>query len=134
MKTKRFDLSRYSDLDVLAITFKSINGEDTLEAASRCIAPNGAQIDSNLFMLMMRQQLVAQSIVEYELADPQGERKVVSCSGPCVEVTKWSSRTREFLGEIFDHLNSVTNEEREDFRSTLVRKLTPGSSVATSVK
>lgn len=122
MATRTFDLSSYRDVDVKSVTFRSVNGNDTLDASARCVPPDGGKIDQNVFILLMRQQIVAQSILSY--VDANG--KSVTCSGPCLESIGWSSRTREFLAEIFDHMNGVSEEERENFRKSLTS--TPGSS------
>lgn len=67
--------------------------------------------------------MVAQGIVSYVGAD--GAR--VDCKGaPCTDMMNWSSRTREFVGEVFDYLNGVEAAEREAFRKAL-SKSTPGS-------
>ncbi len=124
---RTFDLSKYRDLDVKSLMMRSINGEDTLDAATRCIPPDGTQIDGNIFNVIMRQQITAQAITGY--VDLNGVSTV--SSGPCLESLRWNSRTREFIGEIFDHMNGVSSDEREDFRKALVQS-TPGSPGVTS--
>lgn len=128
MATRTFDLSKYRDLDIKSVTVRSVNGNDTLDAAARCIPPDGGNLDQNVFVLLMRQQIIAQSILSY--TDANG--KTVSCTGPCLDSIGWSARTREFLGEIFDHMNGVSAEEREDFRKSLTS--THGSADAVSAE
>lgn len=124
MPTRTIDLSRFRDLDIKSVTVRSVNGNDTLDAAGRCIPPDGKNTDHNVFILLMRQQIIAQSILSYTSADG----KNVSCDGPCLDSINWSARTREFLGEIFDHMNGVSGEERESFRQSLMGLgSTPGS-------
>lgn len=121
MASRTFDLSKFRDLDVKAVTARSVTGNDMLDASARCAPPDGGQIDQNIFVMLMRQQMVAQSIIGY--VDAKGNS--VTCVGPCLESVNWSARTREFLGEIFDHLNGVSQEERLDFRKSLTS--IPGS-------
>lgn len=120
------DLSKYRDLDIKGITMRSVNGNDSLDAASRCVPPDGKDLDGNLFMMLLRQQIIAQSIVSY--TNLSGE--VVKTNGvACLESLDWSGRTREFLGVLFDHLNGVSSDEREDFHRALMKNegSTPGS-------
>lgn len=115
MSKKTVDLSGYRDLDITSITMRSVNAEDTLAAAARCTPPDGASIvHPNLFNIMLRQQLLIESIVEVN-GKP--------CNGPCLEAMTWSTRTREFLGEIFDYLNAIDDKERSDFQKGLAGKL-----------
>ena len=87
-----------------------------MAAAARCVPPDGTPIDGNIFGLTMRQQTIAQAIVSYRKV---GNTELVTSTGPCVDSTKWSSRTREFVGEIYDYMNGVGMEEREGFRKAL---------------
>lgn len=122
MATKKMDLRKYGGLDILDIEMRSLNGHDHLDAAARCVPPDGGQIDGNIFVMLLRQQAVAQAIVSYtrltgELVEMKGQT--------CLESIGWSGRTREFVGELFDHLNGVRPDEREDFRKALT--FIPGS-------
>lgn len=105
------DLSKIKDLDITSVKMRALNGDDLVVSAGRC-APvgEGAIIDATLFSIMLRQQQIAQSIVE---VDGQAQR------GPCLASIKWSSRTRSFVGKLFDHLNSVTDEESAAFMEAL---------------
>ncbi len=76
---------------------------------------------------MMRQQQVAQAITGY--VDSAGVSKV--CPDGCIESTQWSSRTREFVGEVFDYMNGLSLEERLDFRAALAGGAKPSTSPAT---
>lgn len=117
MAQRFFDLSKYRDLDVKGVTMRSLNGNDTLDAASRCVPPDGGSVDGNLFVMLLRQQMLAQSIVSYM----NNDGATVKVTGvACLESVAWSGRTREFIGEIFDHLNGVKPDEREDFRKALM--------------
>lgn len=85
-------------------------------------------MDGNLFNLLMRQQIQAQAITAYVTI----EGVTVPANGPCLESLRWAARTREFIGEIFDYMNGVGGDEREDFRKSLVVQSTPGSPGAIS--
>lgn len=124
---KTVDLSGIRDLDLNSVTVGSVNADDMLEASARCIPPDGGNLDGNLFNIMLRQQLVAQAIKDYtpRVGDQAGAK--VAVSGSCQDSLKWSSRTREFVGEIFEHINGVTLDERESFRKALTSSSTPGS-------
>lgn len=129
MSSRYVDLSKYRDLDIRGITMRSVNGNDTLDASARCIPPDGGGLDGNIFVLLLRQQLLAQSIESYVTL----EGKTVTKTGSaCLESIEWSGRTREFVGEIFDHINGVRADEREDFRKALMS--TPGSGDTVSAK
>jgi len=119
---KTVDLGKYRDLDIKEVTMRSVNGDDMLDAASRCIPVDGQPIDGNIFNMMLRQQVIAQAIIGY--SPIVGER--VKMSGPCLDSLTWSSRTREFVAALFDHMNGVDADEREDFRKALASS-TPGS-------
>jgi len=106
---------------------RTVNGEDTLDSASRCIPPDGTQLDGNIFNLIMRQQILAQAITSFTKLDGT----VAPSTGPCLDSLNWSARTREFVGEIFDYMNGVDGDEREDFRKALVGS-TPGLPGVTS--
>ena len=132
MATKTVDLREIRDLDLMEVTLRSVNGDDAVEAASRCVPPDGRPVDQNLFGMMIRQQMVAQSIVGFTSIDGMK----IKCTGPCLESLQWSARTREFVGEIFDYLNGVSADERESFQKALAPKKesTPGSSDTTPSK
>lgn len=117
MVTRTVDLGDIRDLDIKEVTVRSVNGDDMVEAASRCVPPDGKPIDGNLFGLMLRQQMVAQAISGFMSVG--GER--VKCVGPCLDSLMWSSRTREFVGELFDYVNGVSQEERDSFRKALAK-------------
>ncbi len=112
MATDKFlDLSSFHDLDVKSIRMRALNGDDLIVAAGRCAPMDGGTLDATLFSLMLRQQQIAQSIVE---VDGQPVR------GPCLASLKWNYRTREFVATIYDHLNGIAAEERERFMAALV--------------
>lgn len=119
---KAVDLSGIPEIDLDHIEIRAVTGEDSLDAASRCIPPDGTQLDMNVFGLMMRQQMIIQSIVRYT---PRETKVEVVCAAPPVEVAHWSIRTRDFVGDVYDSVNGSTQKERDDFRATL--SSTPGS-------
>jgi len=120
MVTKTVDLSGIRDLDLDRVTIRAVNADDMMDAAARCVPPDGAQLDANLFNMAIRQQLVAQSIKDYTPRSGENVGKVVVVQGSCQESLNWSSRTREYVGEVFDYLNGVGQQEREDFRKALM--------------
>lgn len=130
MIKKTVPLAGIRDLDLDSITIRAVNGDDMLDASARCVAPDGSAIDPNLFHMMLRQQLVAQAIVDH--VPRHGEKAgqtVVTVEGSCQDSITWNSRTREFVGEVWDYVNAVSNQEREDFRKALMgeTKSTDGS-------
>jgi hypothetical protein len=116
-KTVDFKQLGIEGLDVQSVTVRVVNGEDSLAAAARCLTSDGKEISGPLFGMMMRQQIVAQAIVEVD-----GKPVVGAC---CVQYPRWSNRTRDFVGEVFDFLNEASEEEKRDFRKALA-----GSAVA----
>lgn len=121
---KTVDLSKLRDLDLDRVTVRSVNADDIMEAAARCVPPDGGALDGNLFSMMLRHQMVAQSVCDFTM---RGSGEVVTVQGSCQDSLQWSSRTREFVGEIFDHLNGVAADERDAFRKALATSSTPGS-------
>lgn len=126
---KTVDLSGIRDIDLNSITIRDINADDMLDASARCIPPDGGQLDGNLFNMSLRQQLIAQAIVEYVPRNGDKAGASVPSAGPCRESLDWSARTREFVGEVFEYVNGVSFQEREDFRKALAgpQKSTDGS-------
>ena len=116
---KTVSLVGIRDIDLDSITMRDVNAEDMLDASARCIAPDGGNVDPNLFHLMLRQQLVAQAIIDYVPRSGDKAGQTVTVTDSCQESLTWSSRTREFVGEFWDYLNAVSNQEREDFRRAL---------------
>jgi hypothetical protein len=112
---KTFDLSKIPNLTILSVTMKPVTGQDVLDAAVRSVPLNGSRVDDAILGIMMRQQTVAQAIVAYTSLNGQ----VHHTPEGCIASIGWSQRTREFIGEIFDHMNSVTMEERASFRKAL---------------
>lgn len=111
MATEKFlDLSAYHDLDVKTIRVRTLNGDDLVVCAGRCAPAEGATLDPTLFSIQLRQQQIAQSIVEVN-----GEQ----VRGPCLASIKWNSRTREFVAMVYDHLNGISADEREGFMKAL---------------
>lgn len=126
--TRTIDLSKIRDVELDSVTISAVNADDMIDASARCIPPDGASLDGNLFNLMLRHQLVAQSIVDYTPRSGDKAGQKVICNGSvCLDSLTWGSRTREFVGEIFDHLNGIQPSEREDFRRALTSPSTPGS-------
>lgn len=121
--TKYVDLSKWRGLSVKSFRVRVTNGEDTLEAASRCVPLDGTMIDGNLFGIQMRQHQLANAVVEVD------GRKI---DGPCLESLKWNSRTRDLLGETYDYLNSITQKQRDDFRAMLEEGDVPSASTDTT--
>jgi len=99
------------DVDVKSVRMRALNGDDLIVAAGRC-APvgEGATIDATLFSIMLRMQQIAQSIIEVD-----GE----TVRGPCLASIKWSAKTRNLIGIVFDSLNSVSDEEAAAFTMAL---------------
>lgn len=126
MASKTIDLSKYRDLDLDSITMRSLCGEDLIEAAARCIPTDGAPLDGNIFGLQLRQQVIAQSIESYTRRDSKTAK---SCPLGSLESTKWSLRTREFVGEMYDYINNAEKDERDSFKKALAGGASP---VATS--
>lgn len=125
MITKTVDLSHIPNLDLDSVTVRSVNGDDSMDAAGRCLPPDGSQLDINMFGLLMRQQMMIQAITNYTL---RADKTTKTCVAPPMEAVKWSNRTKEFVGEIYDHVNSVSMDERESFRKALANpQPTPGS-------
>jgi hypothetical protein len=124
---KTVDLKSIRDIELDSVTVRDVNADDMMEAAARCVPPDGSALDGNLFSMALRQQLVAQAIVDFipRVGDRAG--MLVTVAGSCQDSITWSSRTREFVGEIFDFLNGVSNDERETFRKALASSSTPGS-------
>lgn len=116
MSQKTVDLRTKRDLDLDEITIRTTNGDDTLDAAARSIPIDGGEIQPNIFGLTMRQQTLAGAIVSFK---KRGDSETRTCNGPCLESLKWNSRTREYVAEIYDYLNGVTQEERDGFRAEL---------------
>lgn len=123
VKTKTQDLSKIRDIDLDSITIRDVNGDDMMDAGARCIPPDGGQLDMNMFGLLMRQQMVIQAIVAYT---PRGGTPK-ACAAPPVEAVKWNNRTKEYVGMVYDYVNSVETKEREDFQKALAAP-PPGSS------
>lgn len=117
---KPVDLSKIRDIDLDHVTVRDVNGDDMMDASARCVPPDGGNLDGNLFSIMLRQQLIAQAIVDYTPRYGENKGVKVVVAGSCQDSLDWSSRTREFVGEIFDYLNGVSGQEREDFRKALV--------------
>ncbi len=109
-KNHRIDLSKYHHLDIKSVALRAVNADDMLEAASRCVPPNGSQLDPNMFGIMLRQHLLIQSIAEVD---------DVPCNGPCLDFLKWNQRTRDFVGTAYDFFNTVTDAETTDFMTAL---------------
>jgi hypothetical protein len=120
MVTKTVDLSAIRDLDLDRVTVKSVNADDMMDAAARCTPPDGGQLDPNLFSMALRQQLIAQAIKDFTPRSGDNTGKVVVVQGSCQDSLNWNSRTREYVGEVFDYLNGVGQQEREDFRKALM--------------
>ncbi len=110
MNTKTVDLTPYRDLDIKSIEVRPMTGADTLVAAARCVTPGGEPVVPELFGLMLRQQMIAEAIVAVD-----GKK----CHGPCIQSVDWNARTREFVGETYDYVNGLSNDEREAFRKAL---------------
>lgn len=120
---KVVDLSGIRDIDLNTVTVRDVNGDDMMDASARCIPPDGGNLDGNLFNLALRQQLIAQSIVDFVPRHGERAGSKVEVTGSCQDSLDWSSRTREFVGEIFDYVNGVSYQEREDFRKALAGPL-----------
>ncbi len=112
MATEKFlDLSKFPGLDVQSFKMRSLTGEDLISSAARCAPAEGTSLEPTIFSLQMRQQQIAQSIIEVN-----GEQ----VRGPCLAFMKWNSRTRELVTMAYDHINGVSSSEREDFAKALI--------------
>lgn len=109
---KYVDLSKFRGLDVKSFKVRVTNGNDTVDAAVRCVPLDDKPINNNLFGISMRQQILAAAIVEVD-------GKPITNPAGCQESIGWNARTREFLGETYDYLNGLTQKEREDFQAML---------------
>lgn len=128
MSTKKtVDLKGIRDIDLDSVTVRDVNADDMMEAAARCVPPDGSGLDGNLFNIALRQQLVAQAVVDYVPRTGDRTGQLVPVAGSCQDSITWSSRTREFVGEVFDFLNGVSQDERDAFRKALATSSTPGS-------
>ncbi len=125
-RDKTVDLSSYRGLEITSVTVRTVNAEDTLEAAARVLPADDKPVDGNVFGLMMRQQMQVQAITGYTTL----EGNVRKCVAP-LESLNWNSRTREYIGEIYDFLNGLTMKERDDFREALAGGAKLPSSPAT---
>lgn len=108
--TKLIDLSAYRDMDVKTVRMRCLNGDDLVASAGRCAPADGGTLDPTIFSIQLRQQQIAQSIVEVN-----GEQ----VRGPCLASLHWSARTREFCAMGYDYLNGLTSDEREGFMKAL---------------
>jgi hypothetical protein len=122
---KTMDLRKWRDLDLDEVTVRKTNSKDTMDAAARCVPVDGTGIDAQLFMVLLRQEQLFGAIRTYKLRGVSELKTVPGTS--CVEAQLWGNRTREFVGEIYDFVNSMGMEERTDFRKELATGLTPGS-------
>lgn len=127
MSEKTVDLSEYRDLDLDEVTMRTTTSIDMLDAAARCVpADPTAGVDPHVFHIQIKQELIACAIVAYKQRGSQVREHV---NGPCVAARSWSSRTREYLGELYNYLNDVSMQEREDFRAKLAGR--PGGESST---
>ena len=112
MRTKTVDFVKMGirDVSVRSITIKAIDANDMIVAASRCVPPEGTTLDANIFQILIRQHMVLESITEVD-----GQK----LTGPCLDYLKWEQRTREFVSEIYDFVNYVETDERQNFRKAL---------------
>lgn len=114
--TKTVDLRGIPRIVLDSVTVKETDANDTLDAAARCIPAGGGEISQTTFGLMLRQQILAGSVVSYTRRN--GASKELK-GQPCLEMENWTTRTREFVGEVYDHVNGVAQEERDAFRKAL---------------
>lgn len=115
-RTKTVDMSKIPDVDLDEITMRGVCSRDTLDAAERCDVPDGTDVDPTVMGIMLRQQMICGAIVSYKLRG-SSEQKIVA--GPAVEALDWSTRTMEFVGEIYSFLNGVRKDERDGFLEML---------------
>jgi hypothetical protein len=116
---KQVDLSKIRDLNLDHVEVRDVNADDMMDAAARCVPPDGGALDGNIFNLAMRSEMLAQAIVSFTPRSGENAGRKVIVTGSCRESLDWNSRTREFVGEIFDYLNGVSRQEREDFQKAL---------------
>lgn len=110
---KFVDLSQFRDVDIKSFTMVPTTGDDMIRAAERVIPPGdpGQLMNGQLFGMLLRQQLIAGSIVEVD------GQKIIGNS--CQASLTWSTRTREFVARTFDHLNELSKNELELFDKVL---------------
>lgn len=117
-RTKTVDLKEYRDLDLDSVTLRVTGGTDILDAAARCAPDDDHPIPEAILGITMRQQLIAGSITAFTLRDSTTPT-LVKGGTACLESLSWSTRTREYVGMIYDHLNGMEKEERENFQEKL---------------
>jgi len=110
-RTKTLDLSKYRDLDIKTVTVKVLQGPDIVQAAELCVKPNGDLMEGGQFGLNLRLQCISRSIVKVN------GQPVIGTS--CSQFFDWSKRTQDFCGKVYDHLNSLSTEESDDFQARL---------------
>lgn len=109
---KFVDLSKIAGLEIKSMRVKALTGDDVISAAGRCAPMDGSSVDATVFSLMLRQQQLAQSIVE---VDGQAIR------GPFLQIIKMTTRTREYAQMIYDSVNGISMDEREAFQAALTK-------------
>lgn len=116
-KTKDFDISKYPEVDVQSFTLQVMNGQDSLDATARAVGSDGKP--NPMIAMKARSELISDSIVKVN-----GQEVPFK---PYTEWENWSLRTQTFVERAFDKLNSVTQDEMDDFlgRHGLIPKKTP---------
>ena len=107
MKTRDFDISKYSEVDIRSFTLQVMTGNDSLDATARAVGKGDRP--NPMVTFAARSNLIADAIVKVDGQD------VVR---PYIEWESWSLRTQTFVERAFDALNSVTKVEMDDFLSS----------------
>lgn len=99
------DLSKYKGLSIKSIDLKELIGEDSIAAAQRSVPRNGGG-SAFLVNVEHRNQMIADAITQVN-----GEPVIQ----PYLGWMKWNLKTQDFVVLAFDHMNSLTAKERDDF-------------------
>lgn len=103
MATKTFDLTKYKGLSIRSFALRELDGADEIAAAER------ATVDGKLDHARLREQLVADAIVEVN-----GE----TVTRPYFDWSKWNAKTRDFVRAAFTRLNDAEPGQLDDFLKT----------------
>lgn len=110
-KARKFDLSEFKGLDIQSFVIKETDGEDLVFAAERIASPDGAEVDSNTYSLLLRTQMVAGAIVEVDGEPVKG--------ASCQAFMKWNARTRAIVNKGYDHVNGNSKTDDALFQKLL---------------
>lgn len=108
---QKFDLSNFKRLSIQSIAIAETSGEDLILAAERCASLGGQKVDDNTYGLLLRMQMIAGAIVEVDGEPVKG--------ASCQDYLKWTTRTRDFVGKLYSHVNGTSEKEDSDFQKLL---------------